>query len=215
VLCPLCHQRKARRACPALGQQICSVCCGTKRLTEINCPATCVYLATAREHPAAAVVRRQQQDFGWIVGHMRDLSERQSQLFFVLNSFLAGYDAGDLEKPIDEDVAEAAAALAGTLETAARGLIYEHRATSLAAQRLVEALKPLLNEVGKNGGTAFERDAAVVLRRIEQAARDTTIHADGNRRAYLDLQRRIGKRSPGSDEPAAAATPEPSRLILP
>ncbi len=53
MTCPLCSQRKARRACPALGHQICAVCCGTKRLTQIPCPSDCVYLASAREHPPA------------------------------------------------------------------------------------------------------------------------------------------------------------------
>ena len=50
--CPLCHTRKPRRACPALNQTICAVCCGTKRLIEIQCPDDCVYLTSAREHPA-------------------------------------------------------------------------------------------------------------------------------------------------------------------
>src|SRR5262245_27935296 len=63
VRCPLCGERRARRACPALGKLICAVCCGTKRLVEIRCPSDCSYLASAREHPAAVVVRQQQHDF--------------------------------------------------------------------------------------------------------------------------------------------------------
>ena len=59
-LCPLCRQRKARRPCPAVGHSICSVCCGTKRQREIVCPPSCVYLSSAREHPAAVVQRRQE-----------------------------------------------------------------------------------------------------------------------------------------------------------
>ena len=38
MLCSLCGQRRAKRACPALGQQIWPVCCATKRLVEIRCP---------------------------------------------------------------------------------------------------------------------------------------------------------------------------------
>jgi len=48
-------------------QQICAICCGTKRLTQIACPSDCAWLATAREDPAAAV-RRQQQGDGALVG---------------------------------------------------------------------------------------------------------------------------------------------------
>ena len=104
---------------------------------------------------------------------MRDLSERQSQLFFLINSFLQRYEPPELQPLVDDDVVEAAAALAGTFETAARGVIYEHRPAALPADRLATALKPVLAEAGKRGGSAFERDAAVVLRRIEEAARES------------------------------------------
>ena len=151
VVCPLCGEQKARRACPALGKQICAVCCGTKRLTQIACPSDCVYLAVAREHPPAVAVRRQQHDVAALVRYMRDLSERQSQLFFLIVTFLLRYQPPELHPLIDEDVAEAMGALAATFETAARGVIYEHRAASLSAERLVSGLKPLLAEAGQAG----------------------------------------------------------------
>ena len=157
MICPLCGQRKARRTCPALGQTICAVCCGTKRLVQIQCPPDCAYLAVAREHPPATVVRRQQQDLGLIVPHMRDLNTRQSQLFFLVCSFLGSYTSAGLQPLIDDDVAEAGAALAATLETSARGVIYEHRPASLPAERLVASLKPLLAEAG---GPADRRSIA-------------------------------------------------------
>ena len=62
MLCPSCNRRKARRECPALGRAICPICCGTKRLVEIQCPSNCAYLASAREHPAAVVRRQQERD---------------------------------------------------------------------------------------------------------------------------------------------------------
>lgn len=42
--CVKCGKQKGKRACPALGGDICSVCCGTHRLKEISCPADCQYL---------------------------------------------------------------------------------------------------------------------------------------------------------------------------
>lgn len=107
----------------------------------------------------------------------------------------AAADASALQPLIDADVADATESLAATYETAVRGVIYEHRPASLPAQRVVAGLKPLLDEAGKTGGTAFERDAAVVLRRLQRAAADVQAadaHDDtANRRAFLQLLERI------------------------
>jgi len=211
VVCPLCGSRRGRRACPAVGQQICAVCCGTKRLVEIQCPSDCVYLATAREHPPAAILRQQQRDVELLVRFMRDLNQRQSQLFFLIDAFLLRYHPAELQPLVDDDVIEAAAALAATSETAARGVIYEHRPASPPAERLAAALKPLLAKAGQNGGTPFERDAAVVLRRIEEAAREARANDRDNRRAFLDL---LGRVIPESDEQETTPAASP-RLIVP
>ena len=207
--CPLCGVRRARRGCPALGQQICPVCCGTKRLVQIDCPNDCAWLASAREHPPAVTVRQQQRDLGLVVQFMRDLSQRQSQLFLLLSTFLARYQTPELQPIIDDDVTEAAAALAGTFETAVRGVIYEHRPASLPAERLLSALKPLLVEAGEGAGSTFEGDAAVALRRIEDAVREIRALAPENRRAFLELLGRVI-----SEAPPAEPTEAP-RLIVP
>lgn len=218
MTCPLCGVRRARRSCPALGHAICSLCCGTKRLTEIRCPSDCVYLATAREHPPAATVRQQQQDSARLIQAMRDLSREQSRLFLSVNAFVSQYQAPDIERPIDADIAEAAGALASTYETATRGVIYNHRPSSRQAERLVAALKPVLDEAGGAGGTSFQRDAALVLRRTEESARGpATAHAETGRRDYLDLLSRVFRpRSPEDprDQRAAPGDDEP-RLIVP
>src|ERR687884_1465190 len=77
TLCPSCGQRKGKRACPALGRPICTVCCGTKRQVEIDCPPTCAYLSAARAHPAAAVMRRREMDLRFVVPLLSDLSDPQ------------------------------------------------------------------------------------------------------------------------------------------
>ncbi len=206
----MCGRRRARRWCPALGKQICAVCCGTKRLVEISCPSDCVYLASAREHPPAVAVRQQQHDVAQVIHVMRDFNERQTQLFFLIGTFLLQYRSPELHAVVDEDVAEAAAALAATFETATRGVIYDHHPASRPAERLAGALKPVLAEAGKNGGTPFERDVAVVLRRFEEGARSARA-ADASTRAFLDLLGRV-IRKPDQVEPPAAEAP---RLIIP
>ena len=191
MLCPLCGVRRARRGCPALDKQICAVCCGTKRLVQIQCPSDCTWLASAREHPPAVVVRRQQRDVGVLVQAARDFNDRQSQIFMLITTFLLHYAPPDLHGLIDEDVAEAAAALASTFETAARGVIYEHRPASLPAERLSTELRQVLAEAGKGSTSSFDRDAAVVLRRLEDAVRELRATEHDNTRAFLDLLSRV------------------------
>ena len=215
--CPLCKSRRARRACPALNQDICPVCCGTKRLVEIRCPSDCGYLATAREHPPAATVRQQQSDMSRLLPAIRDLSDRQSRLFLLLATDIARYQPEALQPLFDADAEEAVASLASTYETAVRGVIYEHRPASLPAQRLAVALNTRLKEVG--GSIAgFDRDAAVVLRRLEAAARAPSGTQD--RRVFLELLGRVMAASSGQDAgPATGQDDRPDnagpRLIVP
>jgi hypothetical protein len=216
VVCSLCGERRARRGCPALGHQICAVCCGTKRLVQIACPSDCAWLASAREHPPAVVVRRHQRDVGTFVEMMRDFNDRQSRLFLLISTFLARYEPPALQPLIDDDVGEAMAALAATFETAARGVIYEHRPASLPAERLVAELKPLLAEAGKGGGTPFERDAAAVMRRVESVVREVREGDRENRSAFLDMIARL-VRAGGAEQADAAGDqhPTPSPIIVP
>lgn len=215
VVCPLCGNRRARRGCPAVGQQICAVCCGTKRLVEIKCPADCVWLASAREHPPAAVVRQQQRDRALMMPLMVDFTEQQAELFFVLASLILRYEPPELQALFDEDVEEGLGALASTFETASKGLIYEHRAESLSAERLATALKPALAEIGRGSGTAFERDASSVLRRMASLAGEVRAAEPGNRRAFLDLLRRMVTAFPPPDEAKRHEAEEPPSLIVP
>ena len=143
---------------------------------------------------------------------MRDFNDRQSQIFFLLASFLIAYEPPDLHTMIDHDVAEAAAALAATFETAARGVIYEHRPASLPAERLVTALKAVLAEAGQGASSSFDRDAAVVLRRVEEAIGEMRTVDPANQRAFLDLLARV---IPNRDEADTKGGAEPSRLIVP
>jgi hypothetical protein len=215
VVCPLCANRRARRGCPAVGQQICAVCCGSKRLVEINCPSDCVWLASAREHPPAAAVRQQQRDRSLLMPLMLDFTERQAELFFLVASFIVRYEPPELHPLFDEDVADGVGALASTFETASRGVIYEHRAASLPAARLSAALKPALAEMGRGFGSAFERDAAGVLRRLATLAGDVRALEPDNRRGLLELLRRVVTAIPAAASSATGSEEPPPSLIVP
>ena len=208
--CPLCAIRKERRACPALRQTICAVCCGTRRLVEIQCPDDCVYLTSAREHPAAVVKRQQEHDVAVLLPTIAMLTERQYQVFFLFHTLISRHIPEGFARLIDDDVADAAAAVASTLETAARGVIYEHAARSLPARHLATEMKALLVEMRQEGATVFDREAALVLRAIERGARETRNTEPGDV-AYLTLMARLLQRHRATTRPA----PEPPMLIIP
>jgi hypothetical protein len=211
--CPLCRTRKERRHCPALGQTICAVCCGTKRLTEIACPGDCPYLTAAREHPAAVVRRQQERDVAAVLPTLQRLTERQHQLFFVFQSVIARHKPEGFGRLVDDDVADAAAVTAATLETSARGLIYEHQAQSRTGQALAVEFKTVLAEMRQQGATVYDREVASVMRAIESGARETRTVTEGGDVAYITLMARLLQQSGGRAEPAPA--PAASSLILP
>ena len=189
VACPLCQTRKEKRSCPALSRKICPVCCGTKRLVEINCPPECPHLAASREHPAAVVRRQQEMDVAALLPSMAGLTERQHQLFFLFQSVIARSQPDGLARLTDEDVADATSACAATIETAAKGVLYEHAPASLPAQKLAGELRALLVQVREHGATVYDREAAIALRAIERGARALT--RPGEPTAYLALMGRL------------------------
>ena len=191
MTCPLCGQRKAKRTCPALHTTICTVCCATKRLTEIDCPPDCVHLVSSKAHPSAMAKRQQEADVGVLMPSIRELTERQYQLFFLFHNVIAQAQPEGLSRVTDLDVAEAAASLAGSLETAARGIIYEQPPHSPTARRLADAFKTLMEQVREQGATLFDREAAITLRAIEQGARTVAGPDSPAATAYIDLMARI------------------------
>jgi hypothetical protein len=223
--CPSCGQRSGRRFCPALGKQMCAPCCGTKRVVEIQCPSDCSYLKSAELHPPAVVQRQQERDLRFLWPILQGLSDPQHELLLMVQAFLRDGQPGRNPRT-DDEVVQAAAALAETYETANRGIIYEHQARSLSAQELVADLRTLLLAREKEGGRVRGGDVAVVMRRVEAAAkgaRQTLAPTDpvgpggpleNAETVYLDLLRRLLKpRDAGAEkEPPAPGT---SGLIVP
>jgi len=174
---------------------ICTVCCATKRQAEINCPADCVYLTSSKAHPPAVVQRRQERDVGFLLPLVSDLTQTQAQLLVVFQTVTIRYAAGAMPPLLDEDVVAAAEAVAATLETARKGIIYEHQAVSSPAQRLTAELRRVVAELVEHNTTQqarVERDSAVALRRMEQAARTSAKALEGDEPPiYLKLLSRI------------------------
>jgi hypothetical protein len=202
------------------------VCCATKRLVEIDCPNDCPHLTSAREHPAAVVKRQQERDVAALLPSVHHLTERQHQLFFLFNTAVMRHQPEGFARLTDDDVAEAAAAVAATLETAARGVIYEHTAPSPVAQRLGRELQAMLEEMRKHGATVYDREAAIALRAIEQGAREARKSDPGlperlggvssGPTAYLTLIGRLLHANRAAQAAGTPGQPKPtSSIVLP
>ncbi|MCM3880698.1 MAG: hypothetical protein ND807_11375, partial [Vicinamibacterales bacterium] len=146
---------------------------------------------------------------------LEGFSERQARIFLMLASLVSRHRGEGFQKVLDGDIAQAAEAVAATLETAARGIVYEHQPASLPAARLTTELTTMVAEISKAGGSGLERDAAIALRRIEEAAKSTS-RLDPQSTLFQALLVRVlapppGTPAQGTDAPTAPA----SSLIIP
>ena len=145
AMCPLCSSRPAKRYCPAVAEQICPVCCGTKREIEIDCPSSCAYLKASRSYEAekrvpdpelAAKAYKYDQNF----------INRYHPLLDALTRSVA---EERLDSPwlVDNDVIEVYKALSATMKTLSSGIYYESLPEGPARIGLFRRLKAVLDEV--------------------------------------------------------------------
>jgi hypothetical protein len=205
--CPLCGQRKGRRACPAKGASICSACCGSKRRVEIACPSDCVWLDGAHDAGWEGRETERRRDARRLGPHLQRLSREQADLFFLALVGLGALRAR--RRDLDDALLSAAvSALRKTVDTRQRGILYDHQAEDLRAQGLVLELRGLFEARSEEDRPVApdDRDLAPVLAALEGALADTR-REDGGRTAFLDTARRV------VGAPASAASPE-TRLVL-
>lgn len=163
--------------------------------------------------------RERDRDVSLLWPAIAELTERQSRFFFLFQSLAARLPSDPLRPLRDEDVAAASAALAGTLESAARGVIYEQQPESLPARQLAASMRSAFDQlVAELQGprTPLERDAAKALRSVEEAARRIGPIVGDPGRGYLALLERVLEPSaPGAAAPEPAENRRPGGLILP
>lgn len=213
MACPLCNKRAAKRWCPAKGERICAVCCGTEREVTIDCPSDCEFLAAARRYEAE---------------HRKPLPpdevpypdvELSPELIHELRPVLSGLGFQILntarENPamVDADALAALSALAEAYRTLAFGLYYEKPPEAGFAREVYSRLAEFIAEVKKQQaertGFATVKDSEVfcLLVFLLRVAKHNT-NGRPRSRAFLDFLRAQYPKE-------ASLAPEPPRIITP
>ena len=146
--CPICEKRKAARPCPAKGEKICAVCCGTEREVTIDCPSDCSYLVAAHRYenghqrslPADTPLLDEKIPQDIVYTHQ----QLMSALAFSIAKSCAAQPAA-----VDTDVLAAIQSLAQTYKTLSSGIIYEKPPAAPLPRELYAALLAFISEVKK------------------------------------------------------------------
>jgi hypothetical protein len=191
--CKICGTRKARRYCPGVAGDICSICCGTEREVTVSCPLDCAYLTEARLHERVS----EQEPQGLVHPDVRVTEEflRDHEpllLFLGANLLEASLATAGI---VDSDVRETLDALIRTYRTLQTGLYYETLPSNLLAagihQLIQEAIGQLRKDLSEKGSTSI-RDVEILgmLVFLDRVA----AHQDNGRprgRAFIDYLRTV------------------------
>jgi hypothetical protein len=150
AICPICEKRRAERYCPAKGEKICAIDCGTEREVTIDCPSDCAYLVAAHR---------------WEQSHPKPLAEGEvpfpevsfsSDLIHTRQAVLSGLGytvliyAADQRSLVDSDVFTAVQAMTETRRTLLSGIYYEKPPEIPVAAGLYAALAKFIEEEKKH-----------------------------------------------------------------
>ncbi len=159
-ICPICNKRRGERYCPALGEKICAIDCGTGREVTIDCPGDCPYLIAAHR---------------WEEAHPKPLAENEipfpdvafpADLIHTRRQTLSGLGQAVLEYARqqaslnDSDVLAAVQAMAETQRTLLSGIYYEKLPGGVLAAGLYAALATFVAEEKKRD--AEHRESAAL-----------------------------------------------------
>jgi hypothetical protein len=214
VNCVICGVRKARRACPGVHGDICTICCGTEREQTIDCPLECEYLQLAHAHENTEVPENVLPDLGVVVEE--DFIRQYEWVLILLGSAIVdGYK--EFPAATDFDAREALDALVKTWKTLESGLVYETKPANPYAAAIGDSVKARVEDIqarlSENGEPGYLPDSAVLkllvfLRRLE--------YLDNNgrkrSRSFLDMLNRSYVIPPEAEVEDESA--EAPRIIL-
>ena len=159
AICPICGKRRAERYCPAKGEKICAVDCGTEREVSIDCPSDCAYLIAAhrweQEHPRPLA----EQDMPFHdVSISGDLIHTRQAVLSGIGYTVLIYGA-EQRSLTDADILVATQAVAETYRTLISGIYYEKPPDNPVAAGLYAALAKFLENEKKHQAEHTESPA--------------------------------------------------------
>lgn len=167
--CPICHRRKPQRYCPALGDKICAICCGTEREVTLDCPLGCPYLIAAHRYEEETLKTKeppnQPRESPFADVHIPADLVREHETLAVgacatILKFAAHHPAVS-----DADILSSLSAVAESARTAAAGLYYEKPPDDSLRRDLYAELANFLVDMKKReaerAGQAATKDSDV------------------------------------------------------
>lgn len=154
--CPICQKCKPERYCPAIGEKICAICCGTEREVSLNCPLHCPYLISAHRYEEETLKTKAPRntkepeeipfaDVRFPPSLIRDHETLAVGACATIMKF-----AGQHSTITDADVLASLSALAESARTAAAGIYYEKRPDDALRRDLYTELADFLTNVKKH-----------------------------------------------------------------
>jgi hypothetical protein len=212
MACPICGKRPPKRFCPAVGEKICAICCGSGREVTIDCPPDCSYLIAAHKYEAEHRTPLSAADFPYkdVQFPVEFVHERWPIVTGIAGTILL-FQAEHRDTH-DGAVRSAFEALAETYRTLGTGIFYERPPDAPVARSLYEHISRFLAEFRKReadrGAIRALKDADVfqllvfMLRLLKQETNGRPLS-----RAFLGFLR--------ERFPLPAAEKESPRIIVP
>jgi hypothetical protein len=146
AICPICEKRRAERYCPAKGEKICAIDCGTEREVTIDCPSDCAYLVAAHRWEQSHPKPFAEADVPFPdVSFPADLIHTRQAVLSGLGYNVLIY-AADQRSLADSDVFAAVQAMAETRRTLLAGIYYEKPPEIPVAAGLYAALAKFIED---------------------------------------------------------------------
>lgn len=190
ILCKICGKRRAKRACSAVGGDICNICCGEQREVSLTCPLDCEYLQEAHRHEKALPVPEENISHPDVLVTEEFIAQQEELLLFCMYSLLQA--ALRTSGAYDADVLAALEALIQTHRTLDSGLVYETRSENSIAAAIQRSFSASLADYQK---LRQERETLSPVRNSDILATLVFLHRVGQQnqngrprgRMYLDL----------------------------